>query len=164
MRNWVNEWVQEGRLFVWRYADPGRGWRGWHWTADPIGCRSVRNLLDRMHGGKSCHRTLKLDPVTDAILAVPNYGRKSVGRFEKLRIAYLPEFEELRLSPQSETLVMTVGSRRLRKLSAAFAEVEAGHGDFGIAASDGRKADPWMFWWMPTQSIRDRETRSGTVS
>ena len=60
MRNGVNEWVQEGRLYVWRYADPKRGWRGWHFTADPAGCRSVRNLLDRMHSGEPCHRTLRL--------------------------------------------------------------------------------------------------------
>jgi len=154
MRNWVNEWVQQGRLCVWRYADPRRGWRGWHLAADPVGCRSVRSLLDRMHGGDSCYRTLTLEPVTDAILSVPNYGGKALGRFEKLRIAYLPEFEELSLSPESEMLVMTVGPPRLRKLAAAFAEVEVGLGDFGIVTSDGRKAERWMFWWMLNENIR----------
>ena len=79
MRNWVNEWVQDGRVCIWRYADPRRGWRGWQFAADPAGCRSVRNLLDRMHAGEPCHRTLKLEPVTDAILSVPNYGRKGSG-------------------------------------------------------------------------------------
>ena len=153
MRNWVNEWVQEGRLCVWRYADPQWSYRGWHWTADPAGCRSVRNLLDRMQGGDSCHRTLRLEPVTEAILSVPNSGRKTAGRFEKLRIVYLPEFEELRLAPEDGMLVLTAGSRRLRKLSAALGWVEAGDGDFGIATSDDRKADPWMFWWMPKEGI-----------
>jgi hypothetical protein len=90
MRNRVNEWVQEGRLYVWRYADPRKAWRGWHFTGDPAGCRSVRDLLDRMHAGEACHRTLRLEPVTDAILRVPNYGPKAKGRFEKLRIEYVP--------------------------------------------------------------------------
>lgn len=149
MRDWVSEWVQEGRLYIWRYADPNRDWRGWHFAADPLGCRSVRNLLDRMQGGEPSHRALRLEKVTEAILSVPNYGRKSAGSFDRLRIAYLPELEELQLSAEGDLLRMSVGGRRLRKLSAAFAEVETGGGDFGIVPSDDRKADTWMFWWMP---------------
>jgi hypothetical protein len=154
MRDWVSEWVQEGRLYIWRYAKPRRGWSGWHFTADPVGCRSIRNLLDRMNGGDPCHRTLKLQPVTDAILRVPNYGQKVAGRFEKLRIEYVPECEELRLTPEDKALIMTVGAGRLRTLTAAFADVEVGRGDFGIGTSDSRKADSWMFWWMPKEVIK----------
>ena len=149
MSNGVNEWVQEGHLYVWRYATPRRHWCGWHFTADPTGSRSIRNLLDRMHGGEPCHRTLKLAPVTDAILSVPNCGYKKAGDFEKLRIEYLPNFEDLRIVPNANALVMTIGKPRLRSVTAAFAEVEVGLGDFGIATSKDRKANPWMFWWMP---------------
>jgi hypothetical protein len=149
MRDWVGEWVQEGRLYVWRYADPNRSWRGWHLAADPVGCRSVRNLLDRMQGGEPRYRTLRLERVTEAILGVPSYGRKNAGNFGKLRIEYLPGCEELQLSAEEDRLGMTVGCRRLRKLSAAFADIETGGGDFGIDTSDDRKADSWMFWWMP---------------
>jgi hypothetical protein len=154
MRNWVSEWVQEGRLYIWRYVEPRRGWRGWHFTADPVGCRSIRNLLDRMNGGGHCHRTLKLEAVTDAILSVPNYRQKIAGHFEKVRIEYVPEFEDLSLTPEAKSLIMKVGSQRLRKLTAAFAEVEVGLGDFGIGTSNDRKGDPWMFWWMPRQMIK----------
>ena len=149
MDEWVNQWRQDGRLYVWRYADPRRSWRGWHFTADPAGCRSIRNLLDRMHGGPACHRTARIEPVTEKILNVPNFGKKTVGGFEKLRIEYVPEFDDLRLEPEAAMLTMTIGARRLRKLSAAFTEVEIGNGDFGIDTSDDRKSDPWMFWWMP---------------
>jgi hypothetical protein len=149
MRNWVAEWVQEGRLYIWRYSEPGNDWRGWHFTADPAGCRSVRNLLDRMQGGDASHRTLKLEPVTDAILSVPNYGHKAEGHFEKLRIEYVPGFDALRMASDGPSLIMTIGGQRVRKLSAAFAEVEVGTGDFGIATSDDRRAESWMFWWMP---------------
>ena len=149
MRDWVSEWKQEGRIFVWRYAEPNRSWRGWHFTADQAGCRSIRNLLDRMRGGEPCYRTLNLAPVTDDILSVPNYGHKLAGKFEKLRIAFDPGAEDLQLSPVGETLEMTVGNTRLRFLTAAFADVEIGIGDFGISPSDNRKSDPWMFWWMP---------------
>lgn len=132
MTNSVNDWQQEGRLFVWRYPNARRGWSGWHFTGDPAGCRSIRNLLDRMYGGDICHRSLKLSPVTQAILSVPNYQFKTDGRFDKLRIEYRPDFADLSLATDESRLVMTVGKERLRKLTAAFAEVEVGLGDFDI--------------------------------
>lgn len=150
MRDWVNEWHQEGRIFIWRYAEPNRSWRGWHFTGDQSGCKSLRNLLDRMRGGEHCHRTLDLGPVTDAILSVPNYGHKTKGKFRKLRIEFDPDAPDLVLEPDGEKLTMIVGDARLRFLTAALADVEIGRGDFGIRTSDDRKSDPWMFWWMPT--------------
>jgi hypothetical protein len=155
MRNWVNEWVQEGRLFVWRYAEPRHGWQGWHFTGDPEGCRSIRNLLDRMHGGEACHRTLNLAVVTDAILSVPNYGNKCRSQFSKLRIENRPEVDALQLEPEDQALTMTVGSKRLRTLASAFASVEIGDGDFGIGTSDNRRDPSWMFWWMPNHRYRN---------
>lgn len=152
MRDWVSEWKQEGRIFVWRYAEPNRSWRGWHFTADQAGCRSIRNLLDRMRGGESCYRTLGLSPVTGAILSVPNYGRKTAGKFTKLRITFEPDTADLQLRPVGEALEMTIGNARIRFLSSAFADVEHGIGDFGVSPSNNRKSDPWMFWWMPNCS------------
>ena len=108
-----------------------------------------------MRGGEPCYRTLNLAPVTDAILSVPNYGHKTDGKFAKLRIAFEPDTSDLRLSQAGEVLEMTVGNARLRFLSAAFADVEHGIGDFGISPSDNRKSDPWMFWWMPKGSPPD---------
>ena len=155
MRDWVSEWVQEGRLYVWRYFEPGQAWRGWHFTADPVGCRSIRNLLDRMHGGEPRHRTLRLAQVTGAILSVPNYAHKIAGGFEKMRIEYVPDFDELRMTPSGVALTMTIGDRRVGELSAAFADVEAGIGDFGIATSDAKRAETWMFWWLPRIANQD---------
>ena len=149
MRDFVSEWRQEGQLFVWRYPELREKRRGWHFTADPVGCRSVRNLLDRMFGEEACHRTLRIEPVTPAMLRVPNYGDKAAGVFTKLRIEYDPTFQGLRIVPNGEALIMTIGDRRLRDVTAAFAEVEVGRGDFGIGTSDNRKTGTWMFWWMP---------------
>jgi len=155
MRNWINEWQQEGLLHVWRYANAKHHWRGWHFAADPAGSRSVRNLLDRMLAGEPSHRTLKLAAVTDAVLSVPNYAQKNAGQFEKLRIEYRPDFENLRITPEGAALMMTIGDQRMRKLAAAFADVEIGGGDFGIETSSDRNADPWMFWWMPNINYYD---------
>ena len=102
-----------------------------------------------MSGAEACHRTLQLDPVTDAVLRVPNYGTKSQGHFSKLRIEFHPDHDDLTLHPDEVRLMLTIGNRRLRKLATAFAAVEIGDGDFGINTSDNKRADPWMFWWPP---------------
>jgi hypothetical protein len=33
MRDWINEWQQEGRIVIWRYADPNNSFAGlaFHW-------------------------------------------------------------------------------------------------------------------------------------
>jgi len=150
MRDPVKEWKQEGRIFVWRYARPKRSWSGWHFTGDPTGCRSLRDLLDRMSGGSACYRTLDLAPVTPSILAVPNFGQELDGQFRKLRIEFLPKCSDLRIEPDAETLTIWVGDNRVRDLAAAFAEVEVGQGDFAIRTGEDRKSEEWMFWWMLT--------------
>lgn len=102
-----------------------------------------------MLGGEPCHRTLRLAALTDAVLCVPGVRYAVAEHCAKLRVDYRPGRTELQLEPAGDLLALTVGDRRLRRLTAALAQVEVGEGDFGIAASDLRRADPWMFWWMP---------------
>lgn len=154
MRDWVEDWAQEGKLWIWQYADAKHGWRGWQLAVDPVGSRSIRNLLDRMSAGKVCHRTLRLESVSDALLRGIGYDRKCLRQFDKLKLQFVPEAEDLSLQPVEDKLVMTVGNRRLRKLASAFAEVEVGGGDFGITTSDNKRAESWMFWWPPRPQIK----------
>lgn len=149
MRDWVAEWKQEGRIFVWRYPKQNKHAGEWHFTGDPVGCRSLRNLIDRMAGGGACHRTLKIASATAAISAVPNFGAPKTGRFTTMRIAFEPDAGDLSMDEDGDKLILTFGNKRLRALRAAFAEVEVGIGDFDIATSDDRKEKGWWFWWMP---------------
>ena len=123
MRNRVNQWVQEGAIYVWRYRNINRARKGWHFTSNPMGCRSIRNLLDRMQGGEACYRTLRLGSVTEEIWRVPNFGVPKKDRFCTLRIEFSPECENLGLKA-----------------------IENGDGDFGITTSDQKNAETWMFW------------------
>ena len=149
----VSGWRQQGRVYVWRYAEPNRNWGGWHFTGDPAGCRSTCDLLDRMRDGGASHPSLNLSAVSEAILDVPNYGHPCKGKFSKLRIEFDPGFPDLRLQPGNDRLTLRLGNARVQSLRAAFADVEIGQGDFGIAPSDDRKAHPWMFWPMPWSLI-----------
>jgi hypothetical protein len=149
MAKGVNESQQEGCLYIWQYADPNSSWRGWQFSADPLGCRSIRNLLDRMQGSNACYRTLKLDPITNDVLSVPNYSHKIDKQFAKLRVEYVPSFENLEIKPNENALILKVGTRRVHDLSSAFAKIETGDGDFGIRTSDAKRSEIWMFWWAP---------------
>lgn len=149
MRDFVSEWRQQGQLFVWRYRQPRQAYRGWHFTGDPAGCRSMRNLIDRMVGGAPCHRTLELARVTQAVHEVPGFLGPIDRHHPRLRVEYRPDATELRLEVEGDRLTMAAGGPAFSKLGAAFASVEIGGGDLGMRPSDDRKADPWWFWWMP---------------
>lgn len=113
------------------------------------------DLIERMQAAAiSCHRTLSLSALTPDIWAVPNFGSPKSERFTKLRINYVREAADLSITAREERLDLTVGAARAPRLAAAFAEVAAGLGDFGIATSDDKHADSWMFWWMPVAQRR----------
>lgn len=149
MRDWVAEWRQEGDIFVWRYPKNSKHAGEWHFTGNPVGCRSIRNLIDRMAGGETCHRTLNLAQMTRAVWEGPNYGEPRRDNFASMRIAFDPDARDLTMKATETRLVMTMGNAQLRHLRAAFADVELGRGDFGIGTSNSRKCDIWMFWPMP---------------
>ena len=89
MRDWVAEWRQDGDIFVWRYPKRNKHAGEWHLTGDPAGCRSIRNLIDRMAGGEACHRTMRLGRLTPEISAVPNYGEPKPDGFASMRVAVM---------------------------------------------------------------------------
>lgn len=149
MRDWVAEWRQGGEIFVWRYPKNSRHAGEWHFSGDPAGCRSIRNLIDRMAGGEACHRTMKLGQLTPSISEVPNFGEPKADSFVSMRVVFEPDAGDLTMEEEGDRLILTVGNKRIRALRAAFTEVEVGIGDFGIATSDDRKAKGWWFWWMP---------------
>jgi len=151
MRDWVSEWRQEGEIFVWRYPKDSKHAREWHFTGDPLGCRSIRNLIDRMAGRDACHRTLKLGSVTRAIWEVPGFGEAKGDQFTDMRVVFEPDAMGLTMAADGERLTLTLGNKRLPNLRAAFTEVEVGLGDFGVATSDVRQNKGWWFWWMPRQ-------------
>ena len=145
----LSAWKQEGRLWVWQYANPRHDWRGWHLSGDRAGCRSIQRLLDLMEGGVPCHRTAMLSPVTDSMLKGIGFGNRSEQPRDRMRICFEPDALSVTINTQPERLVMTVGNKFLRKLVAGFTSVEIGDGDFGLRLSDDKKAEPFMFWWPP---------------
>jgi hypothetical protein len=152
----VGNWRQEGAIYVWRYSKPGRSRRGWHFSADPTGCASIVDLIDRMMTADvACYRALSLARVSADIWAVPNFGPPKADRFEKLRINYLPAASDLTLLENEGRLDLTMGMALANSLKAAFVDVGTGDGDFGFGTSDKKNAETWSFWWMPRITYHD---------
>lgn len=143
----VSAWKQAGSLYIWRYAVLSGSRRGWHFHADRDGCASIIDLIDRMtRQNVSSHRTLALDPVTPAIWGRPNFGSPKKERFERLRVEYCPERAALEIEPVENRLILMIGAQRAPLLREAFLDLMLGQNDFGIAPSDARRPEPWMFW------------------
>lgn len=143
----VNAWRQSGAVYIWRYSALNSSRRGWHFTADPAGCASIVDLIGRMVVSNiACHRTLALGRVSADVWEIPNFGPPKAEHFEKLRIDYLPGAADLALVENGDRLDLGFGSTRAASLKAAFVDVGIGNGDFGIATSNDKHAESWMFW------------------
>jgi hypothetical protein len=143
----VSAWQQAGHLHVWRYAALGRSRRGWHFHADRDGCASIVDLIDRMVADAvPSHRTAALGTLTPRVWDRPGFGPPKGDRFARLRIEYRHGQEALSLDPAGERLILGFGAKRAPLLRAAFIDLMLGQNDFGIASSDERRAEPWMFW------------------
>lgn len=147
MTTGVADWKQAGNLYIWRYATPGRSRQGWHFSADPAGCASMVDLINRMvREASSRHRTLQLGAVTSAIWGLPSFGPPKPDKFDKLRIDYRPELEALNLGEIEGRLTLRLGAPGAIALKAAFTDLGIGLNDFAIATSGEKHADRWWFW------------------
>lgn len=146
MNDDLTSWRQAGRIFVWRYRNPPRMYRGWHITGDQAGCESVAHLLTALSvAAEPTLRTLSLtDPRT--VGAERIFVGASVPPTEaavKLRL------ENHLASPDAEDVVFSggvlafrLGELGLKRLSKAFNDVAAGQWDFGEKFGDAGV----MFW------------------
>lgn len=149
MRNSANEWEQRGRFYVWRYPEHRKKYGRWHFAGDPVGCRSLRHLLERMMGGPPLFRTWKLAPLSENAWRVPGYGLpRADDDFERLRVEYDPEANDLKLKADADTLRLILGPSRAEIFMDALSKVEAGEGDFAISPTGQKRDEAWMFWWM----------------
>jgi len=156
MSSGVNEWKQQGKLYVWRYARAGRSRRGWHFSADRLGCISLLDLLDRLRGIDGLYRTWQLTGLKREAWRAPNYGPPKSEQFKRLRVAFKQDAEALSLTPDGEILMLSVGPASIDRLYAGFTSLSIGEGDFGIAPEATGKEPPWMFWWIVPDRIEKK--------
>lgn len=152
----VNNWKQQGRIYLWHYLPTRSKYAGWHVTADVAGSESVVNLIDQMESeSKPALRTISLTGASAHIAAVPSFGDMAHGAPGKMRLKYEPADQNLGVSLEDDRLLVQFGKSRLADLRSAFVEVGIGGGDFALWPDQAKGGLPLWFWWLP-QSGKQR--------
>jgi hypothetical protein len=140
----VNDWKQDGNVYLWRFKDDSRKFSGWHMTADGDGSRSLNSLLDIfLQSDIDARRTVRLTMPTEKELRVPNYNKKA-DPAEKLLLEFVAKENSLwSLSCEDKKTTLRVGRTNLLNLRNGIEDIEKGKGDYCI----GEKGQELWFWW-----------------
>jgi hypothetical protein len=134
---------------LWRYTENVRNFRGWHLTADSVGCESLIALVDALAADAGqISRVFEVSPPTERALRVPN-NRSGTAAWltpAKLRITNSDDPEHWRFTDALDTAELVLGADWLPRLRAGIAGIEEGLGDYSIG--DHSKGNmPLWFWW-----------------
>lgn len=145
----VNDWKQQGRVFVWRYPPHRRKHEGWHLTADAGGCDSLARLIEAMRAApRPTRRTVRTSRATAPVWAVPNFGEPRKETPPPLTLRFEPGFTDLTLTEEDGRLVLRIGHARADELVAALEDVGRGGGDYALAPHERGAGPRLWFWWM----------------
>ncbi len=139
----INKWKQSGNIYIWRYQDNPKNYRGWHLSANNSGCISISELLQALiDSPPEAYRTVQLSVPTDKQFCVPNCKRKPISE-TKLIIVKSGIPDEWTLTNNEDKLQLNIGTVYLHKFISGIADIQRGEGDYFI----GRKDQELWFWW-----------------
>ena len=150
----VERWRQRGRVFLWRYRGRPRNYPGWHFTADPQGNASFRELLDLMIASPySSERVLSVTPPTKQVLSVPNYWgpgpQTSLGWSIKTAKGDASK-DEWRMEFVERKVRHTLGRVALADMIKGLEDISLGRGDYALPRNAKIQDDQclWFWWWL----------------
>ena len=119
----VEQWKQNGSLYLWRYLENTRNFPGWHLSADDLFCQSFADLTEKMLASRwSSQKTLLATPPDSKVLRVPN-NRGGEARFklaESLLLKYPKDkvdADYFSLEDAEGNIILSVGTLKLRLLN-----------------------------------------------
>ena len=145
---------QSPKLYVWMYPDSRKGYAGWHLTAEGVMSTQLCATIDRMLvGSLSGPQMFPVSPVTQSVLAVPNYRTKARSA-RQLILRRVDDPQYFSLNEQDGVLTVTAGKERLQELREHIRGIMHGRGDLAMGPRT-KKRHPvdqslW-FWWMLQQ-------------
>ena len=137
-----------GRVCLWRYRDRARNYPGFHLSADPRGCDQLLVLLDGlMKARKPQIGNVALDPVTQAVLAIPNNRDARASTYRHWALVVDPSFppERLHFTVMNDRVQTELSAIQVERLAAGVRDIRERRGDYAIGDKDGHEL--W-FWWQ----------------
>ena len=145
----VASWQMRGRIFVWRYKSIRTIHQGWHFSAEPLGCDALIELLILMKStAAAAHRTIAVAQPTPSIWSLPDYGEPKQERLGKMRVLFDPLFDDLQMQLNVDRLELRTGVERIDDLIVALTDVRSGKGDFAFGPTHRGASPPLCFWAM----------------
>ena len=152
----VEKWNQKGQIWIWRYVDSSRNYKGLHLTADPVACKTLRELFKLMENAQwPSTKELK---ISENEFVDPTGNNRKLSLLKSFRIKYRKgqvsdDYWNLELDSNRNNYILSIGKKKLKELDAGISDIERGHGDYAIGPEDNEKWDEMClwFWWYVTK-------------
>ena len=134
------------RVWLWRYANANRNYRGYHLTADTEGARTLASTLSSLGRRKSQSApSIALAPLTDAILSVPNCRTHRPVTFKRWILTCKPTGSpnHLLLRDDGVTGFAELSESQAMDIASRLVALSKGEDDYCIDAVEG---DGLWFW------------------
>jgi hypothetical protein len=136
-----------GQVCLWRYRDRARNYPGFHLSADRSGCDQLLTLLASLAKARASQiGHIALDPVTPAVLAIPNHAAE-VSTYRHWELIVDPRFppERLQFAVVSDRVRTELSLVQVESLAAGVQDIRERRGAYSIG--DEEEQQIW-FWWQ----------------
>jgi hypothetical protein len=137
-----------GQVCLWRYRERTRNYPGFHLSADRHGCDQLLTLLGSLAKARTSQiGHIALDPVTAAVLAVPNNRDAEVSAYRHWELIVDPRFppERLHFAVVGDRVRTELSPVQVESLAAGVQDIRERRGDYSIGDDDDHQI--W-FWWQ----------------
>ena len=137
-----------GRVCLWRYGARARNYPGFHLSADRGGCDQLLTLLTSLARAITPQiGSIALDPVTPAVLAIPNNREAAASGYRHWELIVDPRFppERLHFAVINDRVRTELSTVQVESVAAGVHDIRERRGDYSIGDEDGHEL--W-FWWQ----------------
>lgn len=136
-----------GRVCLWRYRERALDYPGFHLSADPRGCDQLLTLLGSLVKARTSQiGNVALDPVTPAVLAIPNIHGPAI-TYHHWALVVDPDFppERLHFTVMHDRVQTQLSTVQVESLAGGVRDMRERRGDYSIGDDEGHEL--W-FWWQ----------------
>ncbi|WP_177419042.1 hypothetical protein [endosymbiont of Lamellibrachia barhami] len=145
----LNNWNQEGKLYIWHYANNSkRSYGGLHLSSDKLSTDNILQLFSILKIHDEGKRTINLTKTTDKVASVNGYNRR-YEYYSKVKLNYNRDHIGISVNIDGSVLMINIGSAGVIKLTDALEKYKKGEYDFSVKSEirGGTKNDNSIWFW-----------------
>lgn len=113
----VNDWKQNGNVYLWRYEGSPKNYPGWHLTADSEGAIAFITLIDLVSGASSgTKRTIVLSKPGESELRVPGCRQAAIAAEKLVLESAVEDASFWSVKTENRSLALRAGKANLAEL------------------------------------------------